>query len=324
MPNLKEVKSRIASVISTQQITKAMKMVAASKLRRAQDKMLHIRPYAERLNDILGSISQGKSDDHINEFQLKRDVKKILIIVVTSDRGLCGAFNSNIYKAVATHIQNKYNKAHSSSEGEGRGEITLMCIGKKGWDYFSKSMSRALARERVEIVGDYVKLFSNLDFIEVKKATDHILNGFLNDDFQIVDIIYNEFKNVAAQIIRTEQFLPIVENSLPHTIKGVDGKQESGQANKTNPEVDYIFEPSRKQIMNALIPYSLRIRFYKALLESNAAEHGARMTAMDQATDNAEEILSDLRLTYNRTRQAAITKEILEIVGGAEALQGGG
>ncbi|MBW8051027.1 MAG: F0F1 ATP synthase subunit gamma [Cytophagales bacterium] len=199
-----------------------------------------------------------------------------------------------------------------------------MCIGKKGWDYFSKSMSRALARERVEIVGDYVKLFSNLDFIEVKKATDHILNGFLNDDFQIVDIIYNEFKNVAAQIIRTEQFLPIVENSLPHTIKGVDGKQESGQANKTNPEVDYIFEPSRKQIMNALIPYSLRIRFYKALLESNAAEHGARMTAMDQATDNAEEILRDLRLTYNRTRQAAITKEILEIVGGAEALQGGG
>ncbi|MCH8318185.1 MAG: F0F1 ATP synthase subunit gamma, partial [Bacteroidetes bacterium] len=308
MPNLKEVKSRIASIISTQQITKAMKMVAASKLRRAQDKILHIRPYAERLNDILGSISQGKSDDHINEFQLQRDVKKILIIVITSDRGLCGAFNSNIYKAVVTHIQNKYNKAPSpsgdtsrSNRGEGvEGEVTLMCIGKKGWDYFSK--------RRYEIAADYVKLFNNLNFIEAKKATDHIFNGFLNDDFQIVDIIYNEFKNVAAQIIRTEQFLPIVENSLPHTTKGVDGGQESGLA------VDYIFEPSRKQIMNALIPYSLRIRFYRALLESNAAEHGARMTAMSQATDNAEEILKDLRLTYNRTRQAAITKEILEIV----------
>lgn len=300
MPSLKEVKTRITSVTSTQKITKAMKMVAASKLRKAQVKMINIRPYTEKLNYILNNISQNKEDDHLNKFQLQREVKKVLIIVVTSDRGLCGAFNNNICKAVISHIENKYNPDNISTD------ITLMCIGKKGLDYFS--------RRSYEIIGDYMKLFQNLNFFEAKKAAGFVFNGFLNDDFQAVDLIYNEFKNVAAQIIRTEQFLPVVE-LIDDRLISTKTDNEQDMSN-----IDYIFEPTNQQILEKLIPHSLIINFYKALLESNAAEHGARMTAMDQATDNADDLLKDLKLSYNRARQTNITTEILEIVGGAEAI----
>ncbi|MCA6078306.1 ATP synthase F1 subunit gamma [Fulvivirga sedimenti] len=291
MANLKEVKNRIQSVNSTQQITKAMKMVAAAKLRRAQDNITRMRPYAAKLASLLQNLSADGEQEESSKYAVQRPAEKILLMVVTSDKGLCGAFNSNIFKATLRQIKEKYQAQFDV------GNVTIMPIGKKGLDYFR--------RREYKMIDDFWNMFSPVSFEKASEAAQFAMDGFVEGRFDHVEIIYNEFKNVATQVLQTEQFLPVKPAEV-----------EAG--NKF--EVDYIFMPSREDIVVDLIPKSLKIQVYKAVLDSNAAEHGARMTAMDQATENAGELLKELRLTYNRTRQAAITKEILEIVAGAEAL----
>ncbi|WP_324672625.1 ATP synthase F1 subunit gamma [Hymenobacter sp. GOD-10R] len=292
MASLKEVRNRITSVQSTQQITKAMKMVAAAKLRRAQDNILRMRPYAQRLNSILSNLTSLAGDDMVSEYGVQREANRVLIIAITSDRGLAGAFNSNIFKGVNQLIAERYATQAAA------GNITVMAIGKRAHDYFSK---------RGPILGEYTHVFGQLSFDTVRVAAEQAMEGFRTGEFDEVTMVYNEFKNVATQIVRYEQLLPLVPAEAP-----VEAA--------TTANVDYIFEPSKEEIVQTLIPQSLKIQLYKAVLESNASEHGARMTAMDKATENAGELLKSLKLTYNRTRQAAITTEILEIVGGAEAL----
>lgn len=287
MANLKEVKERIKSVSSTQQITRAMKMVAAAKLRRAQDKIIQLRPYSEKLSAILANVSAGNSDESMTTYAQERDVKNVLIVPVTSDRGLCGAFNSNINKAL-----NAVVKAHVGAT------IHVMPIGKKAFDMSKK--------QKFTNVTAYWDMFSKLSFETAREAAEYAMNGYVEGKYDKVILVYNEFKNVATQVVRSEQLLPIVQ------------VEQEGETTATG--TDYIFEPSKDFIIEDLIPKSLKIQFYKAILESNASEHGARMTAMGKATDNAGDLLKELKLMYNRTRQAAITKEILEIVGGAEAL----
>jgi F-type H+-transporting ATPase subunit gamma len=293
MPSLKEVKSRINTTISTQQITKAMKMVSAAKLRRAQDRVTQMRPFAQKLNAILKNLSAAQSGgDGDNWYSEVRAEKKILIIAVSSDRGLCGSFNSNVFKAVNRIIDEKY------ADQFRKGDVTVLSIGKKTGDYFGK--------RKCNLIGDYTLLFSSLNFDNVSRAASFVMNAFREGKFDKVELVYNEFKNVATQILRIEQLLPI----LPQ-------QQASPSTNQT----DYIYQPNQAEILTGIIPKSITVQLYKAILDSNAAEHGARMTAMDKATENAGELLKQLKLTYNRTRQAAITKEILEIVGGAEALK---
>ncbi|MDN3668565.1 ATP synthase F1 subunit gamma [Echinicola jeungdonensis] len=289
MANLKEVKERINSVVSTQQITKAMKMVAAAKLRRAQDKIIQMRPYSQKLTAILNNVSSENEGSEDLIYADKREINNVLIVPITSDKGLCGAFNSNIIKATMASINTEYTDQH----------ITVMPLGKKAYDVFRK--------KDFPSVTEFYDIFSDVSFDRARAAAEFAMNGFTNGKFDKVILVYNEFKNVATQIVRNEQFLPM------------EGAAEEKDTNATN--IDYIMEPSREYIVKELVPKSLKIQFYKAILESNASEHGARMTAMDKATDNAGELLKDLRLMYNRTRQAAITNEILEIVAGAEALE---
>ncbi|MDA0194765.1 MAG: ATP synthase F1 subunit gamma [Bacteroidetes bacterium] len=293
MANLKEVRGRIKSVMSTQQITKAMKMVAAAKLRRAQDRMVQMRPYARRLNSLLQNVSAGVDPELVGNYGKERVVDSVLLVVITSDRGLCGPFNGNIFKAVSQNIQDNYASVQK------RGKLTILPIGKKAYDFYRKRDYRVDSK--------FYELLNKLDFEIVKETAEYVMSSFDEGEFDRVEIVYNEFKNVAQQIIRVEQYLPI-----PLVVD---------EENPLKSGTDYILEPSKELLVREIIPKSLKIQLYKTLLESNAAEQGARMTAMDQATDNADELLKDLRLTYNRTRQAAITKEILEIVGGAEALQ---
>ena len=293
MANLKEVKGRIQSVTSTQQITKAMKMVAAAKLRKAQDRIIQMRPYAEKLSGVMQNVSMAVDKQALgNPYGQERDVNAVLLVVTSSDRGLCGAFNSNIFKHTQNLIADKYSSIEAS------GHLHIMPIGKRAYEYYKK--------RGYSIIEAYCDLFNFLDFDHVRAAAEYTIESFMSQEFDRIEIIYNEFKNVATQIIRNEQFLPI----LP-----LESLEETNIQN-----VDFIAEPNEVFIFNEIIPKSLKIQFYKGLLESNASEHGARMTAMGQATDNAGELLKELKLTYNRTRQAAITKEILEIVGGAEAL----
>lgn len=294
MPSLKEVRNRIASVNSTQQITKAMKMVAAAKLKRAQDNILKIRPYADKLSGILKNISASiESSAEENLYAAEREIKQVLIIVVTSDRGLAGAFNANAIKGVLALVADKYADLGAQNK------VTYLCVGKKGLDFFSK--------RNAPVITDYVTAFQNINFDNVRTIAEFAMSKFVDSTYDRVEIVYNEFKNVATQFVRKAQFLPIEQNITEDAAAAV--------------ESDYIYEPSKAYIVKELVPKSLKIEFYKALLESNASEHGARMTAMDKATDNAKELLKELRLSYNRSRQAAITKEILEIVGGAEALK---
>lgn len=289
MANLKEVRTRISSVKSTQQITKAMKMVAASKLRKAQDAILQMRPYAKKLHGILENTIGCLEGEHQSEYSVEREIQKVLVFVITSDRGLCGAFNTNVIKASLSLIKEKYQDQKQNNQ------LWILPLGKKAYEYFSK--------RNYQVVDNYYEIFGDLSFDKAKEATEFAMQGFLKGDFDTVELVYNEFKNVATQILRVEHFLPII-------------KEEE----EIDESTDYIFEPSIEFIIKEMIPRALKVQLYKAILESNASEHGARMTAMDQATENAGELLSDLRLVYNRTRQAAITNEILEIVGGAEAL----
>ena len=294
MTNLKEVKSRITSVSSTQQITKAMKMVAASKLRKAQDRIIRMRPYARKLSDVLQNVSADNDREVLNPFAEERSAEKVLVVVITSDKGLCGPFNSSVFKATTELINKQYSAVREAEN------LTVMPIGKRSLDYYS--------RKGTKMVDDYSQLFGSLSFKNARQAAEYAMDGFLEEKFDRVDIVYNEFKNVATQILKTEQFLPIVSSN--------------SEDDQRSTATDYLYEPSKVEIIEELIPKSLKVKFFTALLESNAAEQGARMTAMDKATENAGDLLKELKLTYNRTRQAAITREILEIVAGAEALSG--
>jgi F-type H+-transporting ATPase subunit gamma len=293
MPSLKEVRLRIASVNSTKQITSAMKMVAASKLRRAQDSILKMRPYAAKLKEILQGVTVSMEQQDENIYAAKRHGGKVLIIPISSNRGLCGAFNANVIKASVRLINEQF-----AAEKQG-GRVHLMTIGRKASEYFR--------RQGFEVISSHDEIFDGLNFGRSSELAESIMNAFANAKYDKVILVYNHFRNAASQYVQAEQFLPV---EPPATDSG-----------KTQ-NFDYIFEPGKEDIVNELIPRSLKIQFYKSLLDSFASEHGARMTAMHQATDNAQELLKDLRLSYNKARQAAITKEILEIVSGAEALKG--
>lgn len=293
MANLKEIKNRIASVISTQQITKAMKMVAAAKLRKSQERITQMRPYAQKLEAILRNLSQAQtSGDGDKWYSQVREEKRILIVAISSDRGLCGSFNSSVFKGVTRLILEKYEAQHK------KGNVVILPIGRKSAEYFAK--------RKFEALNQYASLFGDLTFENASGVADTIMRSFRDGKFDKVEVVYNEFKNVATQILRVEQLLPV---QLP-----------TETISKSSP-IDYIYQPSQEEIIVEMIPNSLKVQLFKALLDSNAAENGARMTAMDKATENAGELLKELRLSYNRSRQAAITKEILEIVGGAEALK---
>jgi len=291
MANLKEIRNRIVSVSSTQQITSAMKMVSAAKLRRAQDAVTQMRPYANKLKEILENLS-ASLDSSEGVYSKQRDVKNVLLVVVTSNRGLCGGFNANVIKAANRLIREEY---------KGK-KINVLCIGKKGADYFRKTD----LFYTVESAKPLNELFDQLTFANVAPVAEKIMEVFASGEFDRIDLVYNQFKNAAVQITTQEQYLPVAPP-----------KAETKVATK-----EYIFEPSKQYIVEDLIPRSLKTQLFKSLLDSLAAEHGARMTAMHKATDNAGALIKELKLTYNKARQAAITNEILEIVGGAEALNG--
>ena len=292
MASLKEVRNRITSVNSTMQITKAMKMVAAAKLRRAQDRIIQMRPYAKKLNELIAQVSQGTEVGAASPYTQVREVKNVLIVMVTSDRGLCGAFNSNVIKAAIAFINENYPALVE------KGNVSVFALGKKG--------SEAFGRRGMKVDNEFTDIFQRLSFDTAKEASEKIMASFAEGIYDEVVLVYNEFKNVATQIIRTEKILPLVNEE---------------NAEKTA-STDYIFEPSEEEIILELIPKAIKLSVFKAVLDSNASEHGARMTAMDKATENGGEMLKALKIEYNRSRQAAITKEILEIVGGAEALKG--
>ena len=281
MANLKEIRNRISSVSSTMQITSAMKMVSAAKLKKAQDAIVAMRPYSNKLTGILKNLSSSIDSDNI--FIQNRSTNKTLIVCITSNRGLCGGFNSNIIKQCIGIVNEKNTQ-----------ELYFLCIGKKGSDVLST---------KYNVVVTNNEIYDDLSFDNVKKIADLLIEKFVDEEYDKIQIVYNKFKNAATQIVTKEQFLPISPD---------ESQEENNQ--------DYIFEPSKTEIVNELIPKSLRTQLFKSLRDSYASEHGARMTAMHKATDNATELRDQLKLTYNKARQAAITNEILEIVGGAEAL----
>jgi F-type H+-transporting ATPase subunit gamma len=292
--NLKEVRVRIASVISTQQITKAMKMVSAAKLRRAQDAITRMRPYARMLREIIENVSGTLDSSTGGVYATARPVKNVLIICVTSNRGLCGAFNANVIRTVSRKIREQY----SNLGGEGR--VKVLCIGKKASDFFHKNKN--------VYAGNHNEIYQHLNFESVSKIAEEVMREFAEGNYDKVEVVYNQFKNAAVQYVTTEQMLPIVPPEKKET---------------TNKKIeDYIYEPGKEELVLELLPKAIKIQLYKAILDSHASEHGARMTAMNKATDNAGDILRGLRLEYNKRRQAAITGEILEIVAGAEALKG--
>jgi F-type H+-transporting ATPase subunit gamma len=294
MANLKEIRERKASVASTRQITSAMKMVSAAKLKKAQDAIVQFRPYANKLNEILASVVDSIKDDDENIYARQRDKEKILLVLITSNRGLCGAFNSHVIKATIHRALSKYSH-HMMAQ-----EVDFIAIGKKGSEF--------LRKRDYPVVHDGSELFEDLSFARVAELAEMIMAKFAKEEYDHVDVIYNAFKNAGTQILTEEQFLPI-------DVEAMAGEEGT-------PNIDYIFEPSKEYIVQELIPRSLKLQFYKALLDSHAAEHGARMTAMHKATDNATELLKELSMQFNKARQASITNEILEIVSGAEALKG--
>jgi F-type H+-transporting ATPase subunit gamma len=286
MANLKEIRNRITSVSSTMQITSAMKMVSAAKLKKAQDAITAMRPYAEKLTELLQSLSATLDGEVGGDYTAQREVKKVLLVAITSNRGLCGAFNSNVIKEIKNRTEFYAGK-----------QVDVFAIGKKGNDALNKTH---------KVHGHHNAIFDHLTFENVAGIADNLTEKFLSGEYDRIELIYNQFKNAATQIVQTEQFLPLAP------IKS-DVAVTAG---------DYIFEPSKEEIVLTLIPKSLKTQLYKGIRDSFASEHGARMTAMHKATDNATELRNQLKLTYNKARQAAITNEILEIVGGAEALNG--
>jgi F-type H+-transporting ATPase subunit gamma len=286
MANLKEIRNRITSVSSTMQITSAMKMVSAAKLKKAQDAITAMRPYAEKLTDLLQNLSSTLDSDVGGDFTTQREIKKVLVVAITSNRGLCGAFNSNVIKEVKIRADYYAGK-----------QVDVFAIGKKGNDILSKTLT---------VIDNQSTVFDSLTFDNVAKIAETLTEKFVSGEYDKIELVYNQFKNAATQIIQVEQFLPlapIVSDKVAST-------------------GDYIFEPAKEEILLTLIPKSLRTQLYKGIRDSFASEHGARMTAMHKATDNATDLRDQLKLTYNKARQASITNEILEIVGGAEALNG--
>lgn len=292
MANLKEIRTRIASVSSTQQITSAMKMVSASKLRKSQNAIMKLRPYSSKMTDIINNLCSSEVEDM--PLARQGQVDNVLLIVLTSNKGLCSSFNSNIIKAAMQRVafwqkQDKYIK------------IDLMSYGKRGSDFFKKQTS-------FDYVGDNDEIWDNLTFDKVAEIADFLIQSFIDKKYDKVEIIYNQFKNAGTQILQCEEYLPIMLNSF----------EESSEAKKN----DYIYEPNKEEIISSIIPQSLKMQLFKCFLDSFASEHGARMTSMHKATDNANNLLKELKLTYNKARQTAITNEIIEICSGAEALNG--
>jgi F-type H+-transporting ATPase subunit gamma len=295
---LKEVRNRIKSVQSTQQITKAMKMVSAAKLRRAQDAITQMRPYSQKLQEMLSNIVSNSEGGAGMALATERPAEKVLLIVITSDRGLAGAFNANTIKLTKATIAEKYTEQYK------KGNVTIWGIGKKGYEHFAKLNYKSDAT--------YKDIFLNLTFEAVQKASQAAMKAFEEKQFDVVEVVYSQFKNAATQKFEVERFLPIpkVEN-LP-----------AGRQERKAMKADFIYDPSKEQLIAELMPKILNTQLYKAVLDSNASEHGARMTAMDKASENANEMLRSLKISYNRARQAAITTELTEIVSGAAALQG--
>lgn len=296
---LKEVRNRIKSVESTQQITKAMKMVSAAKLRRAQDAIIQMRPYAKKLQELLSNIVSNSESGTGMALATERVIEKVLLIVITSDRGLCGAFNANLIKLAKATIAEKYTEQYK------KGNVMIWGIGKKGYEHFAKN--------RYKTDATYKDIFLHLTFENVQACAQAAMKAFEEKQFDAIEIIYSEFKNAATQRFSVERFLPIPK--VANMPVGKQGKQKTTKA-------DFIFDPTKEQLIAELMPKILNTQLYKAVLDSNASEHGARMTAMDKASENANEILRLLRISYNRARQAAITTELTEIVSGAAALQG--
>ncbi len=296
MANLKAIRIRIASVKSTKQITSAMKMVSAAKLRKAQDKIVKLRPYERKLMEILAGISQSLSDSKIElDFGRISSPEKVLLVVITSNRGLCGAFNANVIRETRRVIYEKYSDQYS------KGNLKILAIGKKGWDQLRKMNFEMLPAQN--------ELLNNLTYDNVMVLAEEIMNSFLLKEYDRVELVYNQFKNAAVQNLTSELFLPMISKEV-----------EMGAVKPVF--YDYIYEPNKEDILRDLVPQSLKIHFYQAVLDSYVAEHGARMTAMHKATDNATSMIRELTLLYNKARQATITNQILEVVSGAEALNG--
>ncbi len=293
MPNLKDIRNRISSVRSTRQITSAMKMVAAARLRKAQDAIIQLRPYANKLHNVLSDLSLSIEVSEENPYAQIREENKILIVAFTSNKGLCGGFNLNVVKTVIQLLHTKYKEQYQE------GNVKIFCIGKKGRDL--------LKFKGYEVHSTETEIFNQLNFKNVAVLAKSLIDRFANKDYDVIELVYNQFKNAVIQILTTEQFLPICYD-------------EPNEEHRIN-DVDYIFEPSKQYIYEELIPKFLRIQFYKCMLDSSTSEQGARMTAMHKATDNATELIRDLTLQYNKARQATITREIIEIVSGAEALK---
>jgi F-type H+-transporting ATPase subunit gamma len=298
---LKEVRNRIRSVQSIQQITKAMKMVSAAKLRRATDAIVQMRPYALKLQEMLGNIVSNSTGDMDMPLAAERPVENVLLVVITSDRGLCGAYNANLIKLAKHTIHEKYEKQFKE------GHVTIMPVGKKGYDHF--------VRHNFQVNRGYRDLFLNLTFEEVQRASAEIMRDFLDKKYDVVEIIYSRFLNAVVQEFQVERFLPIPRVSSANAAPAPGGKTGKLRA-------DFIFEPGQEALVTELMPKILNTQFFKAMLDAHASEHGARMTSMDKATDNADELLRNYRISYNRARQAAITTELTEIVSGAAALEG--
>lgn len=295
MPSLKEVRIRIESIKSTQQITSAMKLVAASKLRRTQNAVQALAPYSAKLREILGNLSSSIDNTDEAVFTTVRPVQKVLLIVITSNRGLCGPFNSNVIKAAKLYIEEKY---HDLNKG---GNLEILTIGKKGTDFFKKN--------KFNVVDSNNEIFDTLTFANTTAIAETLMADFASKKYDRIEIVYNHFKNAGQQVMTIDQFLPIVPVTTP---AAKDSKQLA----------DFIFQPEKEALVKELLPKMLKVQLYRIILDSFASEHGARMTAMSQATENATDLLKQLRLSYNKARQAAITKELLEIVSGAEALKG--
>jgi F-type H+-transporting ATPase subunit gamma len=294
MANLKEVRNRIASVSSTQQITKAMKMVSAAKLKRATNAIVQLRPYANKLKELLANLS-ASLEDGASPYLQEREPVRVLVVVVSSNRGLAGAFNANVIKTANNLIAEKYSKQLAA------GNVSIVAIGKKAQEFYQ--------RRKYNVIGNNNDLYLDLNFTNASVITESIMKGFTNGDYDRVELVYNHFKNAAVQFLIAEQLLPVPKpEATKETVKGA--------------QVDYILEPSQAEIVEQLIPKNIKIQLYRAVLDSNASEHGARMTAMDKATENAGDLLKALKLSYNQARQAAITTELTEIVSGAAALSG--
>lgn len=292
MSNLKEIRLRIASVTTTKQITSAMKMVSAAKLKKAQDSIIQLRPYAQKLNEILKNISSSLDTSDENIYGKERPLKNVLMVLITSNRGMCGAFNSNAVKLAINSVNNNYESLLKQNK------IKFICIGKKGRDFLKK--------KNYQIIKSWTDVLDKPTFDKIVPVAEEIIDIFITGQFDKIILFYNKFKNAAVQQLIEEQYLPVPKHKNDNDEKLI---------------ADYIFEPTKEFILNELVPKSLKVEFYKAILDSVASEHGARMTAMHKATDNATEITRQLALNYNKARQAAITGEILEIVGGAEALK---